>query len=217
MHDRFNVISLSEMYRILQRGETPPRRTVAITFDDCYRDNLFAARVLAEHHLPATFFVPTRFVETDYLFPWDRHLKRMPNLGWHDVNEMMQLGHEIGSHTVTHPNLGVVDPDTARLELGDSKKTLEDRLQRPVRWFACPYGGRSNFRPNYLRLAAELGYDACFSGYGGCVQPHMLGQVLPRENITFFRSLVNLELHLAGCLDWFYQLKRSVGLLSVLP
>jgi hypothetical protein len=25
---------------------------------------------------------------------------------------------------------------------------------------------------------------------------------------------LNLELHLAGCLDWVYQVKRSVGLIS---
>ena len=44
---------------------------MAITFDDCYRDNLFAARVLAEHGLPATFFIPTKYVGTDQVFPWD--------------------------------------------------------------------------------------------------------------------------------------------------
>src|ERR1051326_1174335 len=56
MRDRFHVVPLSELHRLLMDGLTPPMRTVAITFDDCYRDNLFAARVLAEHGLPATFF-----------------------------------------------------------------------------------------------------------------------------------------------------------------
>ena len=41
-----------------------PRRAVAVTFDDCYRDYLAAARVLAEHGLPACFFIPTGYVGT---------------------------------------------------------------------------------------------------------------------------------------------------------
>ena len=215
MHDRFHVISLSEMHRILKSGETPPQRTVAITFDDCYRDNLYAARLLAEHQLPATFFIPTKYVGTDHVFDWDRDLKPMPNLGWADVNEMLQLGHEIGSHTVSHADLGKIGPDEARIELADSKRTLEDRLQRAVRWLAYPYGGRGNFNPAYLPVVTELGYDGCFSAFGGFVKPQMLGEILPREAVPYFRSLMHLELHLAGCLDWFYQLKRGVGMLSV--
>src|SRR5271165_2240734 len=54
----FHVVPLGEVFRIAHSGGEVPRRTVAITFDDGYRDNLFAARVLAEHQLPATFFVP---------------------------------------------------------------------------------------------------------------------------------------------------------------
>src|SRR5271154_2205946 len=79
MRNRFHVVRLSELHRILTAGETPRLRTVAITFDDCYRDNLFAARVLAEHGLPATFFIPTRYVGTEYVFPWDVDLKKMAN------------------------------------------------------------------------------------------------------------------------------------------
>src|SRR2546426_5283424 len=45
MRDHFHVVSLAEMHRMLRAGETPSMRTVAITFDDCYRDNLFAAHV----------------------------------------------------------------------------------------------------------------------------------------------------------------------------
>ena len=212
MRDRFHVVPLAELHRMLMSGSTPPLRTVAITFDDCYRDNLFAARVLAEHRLPATFFIPTKFIGTDHVFPWDVGLKRMANLTWADIKEMQQLGHEIGSHTVSHPDLGVLDPAETRRELADSKKTLEDALQRQVRWLAYPFGGRNNFRPEYLPLALELGYEACFSALSGFIQPHLRGQILPREAMPYFQSLTNLELHLSGCLDWFYQARRRVGL-----
>lgn len=212
MRDHFNVVPLAELYRILQAGEKPPMRTTAITFDDCYRDNLFAARVLAEHELPATFFIPPRYVGTDHVFDWDKDLKRMPNLTWDDVKEMVQLGHDIGSHTVSHADLGAIGPEEARVELRDSKKMLEDTLQRPVRWLAYPYGGRNNFRPEYLPLVYEYGYEACFSAYGGFIHPSMLGQILPREAMPYFRSLLNLELHLTGCLDWFYQVRRRAGM-----
>src|SRR5207248_2951742 len=74
----FHVVPLAEVFRILRAGEAMPPRTVAITFDDCYRDNLQAAHVLADHGLPATFFVPTGYVGTDRSFPWDKNLPRMP-------------------------------------------------------------------------------------------------------------------------------------------
>ncbi len=213
MRCRFNVVPMMTLQQMLANGETPPLRTVAITFDDCYRDNLAAARVLNEHGLPATFFIPTKYVGTDHVFPWDTDLTRMPNLDWKDVHEMQQLGHEIGSHTVSHADLGAITEKRARLELADSKKTLEDNLQRPVRWFAYPYGGKNNFRPEFLPLTRELGYEACFSALNGFIRPNMRGQILPREAMPYFRSLTNLELHLSGCLDWFYGARRRVGLL----
>jgi peptidoglycan/xylan/chitin deacetylase (PgdA/CDA1 family) len=213
MRERFHVVPMAQLHHLLMSKEMPPMRTVAITFDDCYRDNLAAAKVLAEHGLPATFFIPTQYVGTDHVFSWDVGLKRMANLSWNDVQQIQQLGHEIGSHTVSHADLGVVGPATARRELTDSKHRLQDILQRPVRWLAYPFGGRNNFRPEYLPLAQELGYEACFSALSGFIQPHMAGQILPREAMPYFRSLTNLELHLSGCLDWFYHVKRRVGLL----
>lgn len=215
LKQRFHVVPLAEIVRILQSGEAPPRRTVAITFDDCYRDNLFAARVLADFELPACFFVPTAYLGTDHVFEWDRGLKKMPNLSWDDARAMVRLGHEIGSHTVTHPNLTQVSVAEMRRELVDSRKMIEDHLGRPARWFAYPFGTTNSFRPERLPLVYEAGYQACFSGYGGFVLPGMLREVLPREPVPYFRSLLNLELHLSGCLNWLYTLKRKVGLIAV--
>jgi hypothetical protein len=84
----FHVVPLVDAFRLARTGVPLPPRTVAITFDDCYRDNLFAAEVLAEHGLPACFFIPTGFVDTDLVFDWDRNLPRMPNLTWQDVRAL---------------------------------------------------------------------------------------------------------------------------------
>jgi len=101
---------------------TPARRTVAITFDDCYRDNLAAARVLAEHGLPATFFISDEYVGTDHVFPWDADLKKMPNLSWKDVHEMQQLGHENRLPHRQPRRLGVISRVRAHRELAARKR-----------------------------------------------------------------------------------------------
>ena len=213
----FHVVPLSEAYELIRSGRPVPPRTVAITFDDSYRDNLFAARILAEMELPACFFVPTSFLGTQRTFEWDRGLKRMPNLTWDDVREMTRMGFEIGSHTVTHANLGSVSVDQARREICESKTIIENELGRPVRWFAYPFGGQTNFRADCVPLVQEAGYDACFSGFGGFIQPGSKEWVLPREPVPYFRTNINLELHLTGCLSWFYGLKRRIGLMDRRP
>ncbi len=208
----FHVVPLEEIYHLVRLGGPLPRRTVAVTFDDCYRDNYFAARVLAEHGLPATFFVPTAYVGTDHVFAWDRRLRRMPNLTWDDLREMVQMGHEVGSHTVSHPNLARLSLGETRRELEESKAVLEDRLGRRVRWFAYPFGGRRHILDEQLDLVRETGYDACLSARGGFIYPGTSPRLLPREAVPPFRSNLNLELHLAGCLNWVYAVKRALGL-----
>ncbi len=207
----FHVVPLGEVYRLLRRQEPIPPRTIAITFDDSYRDNLDAARVLAEFGLPATFFIPTSYVGTEQVFDWDRQLPRLPNLTWADVREMAGLGFEIGSHTVTHANLGSVSYNQARAEIFESKLVLEQRLGRPVRYFAYPFGGKHNVRPEVSPLIEEAGYEGALSAFGGFVRPGIDNRLLPREAVPYFHSLLNLELHLAGCLNWVYGLKRRLG------
>lgn len=204
----FRVVPLCEIFRLIGAGEPFPRRTLAITFDDCYRDNLFAARVLAEQQLPACFFIPTAYVGTDHVFDWDRGLKKMANLNWDEIREMAQLGHEIGSHTLTHPDMAAIPLEQARRELFDSKKLLEDKLGRPVRWFAYPFGGVEHFRLDRLPLVQEAGYEGILSAHGGFIHPQVDYPIVPREAPPYFHSLDHFELYLRGCLNWFHKLRR---------
>jgi peptidoglycan/xylan/chitin deacetylase (PgdA/CDA1 family) len=213
---RFHVIPLHEVFRLLRQQLPLPRRTVAITFDDCYADNLQAARILHEFQMPATFFVPTGYVGSTRRFEWDRGLPELPNLCWAQIREMVSLGHEIGSHTVNHVNMGLVSPEVAWEELTASRRTIEDHLGRSCRFFAYPFGGPNHFRPEYLPMIEEAGYEGGLSAFGGFVRPGCDDRLLPREAMPYFKSLSHLELHLSGCLHWWYALRgRELGKVEV--
>jgi peptidoglycan/xylan/chitin deacetylase (PgdA/CDA1 family) len=211
LRQRFRIVPLAEMFRLVRTGSPIQHGTAAITFDDSYRDNLDAARVLAEHGLPATFFIPAGYVGTDQVYDWDRHFTvRLPNLTWDDVIEMADMGFEIGSHTMTHPNLADLTDEQARYELSESKKLLEHKLGRPVRYFAYPFGEREHFRREQLDLVRAAGYEGCVSAHGGFIYRHGDYTILPRESVPYFDSVLNLELYLRGSLRWFYSAKRSL-------
>ena len=71
LSDHYNPISLSELYLAVKTGKIPDR-SVVITFDDGYADNLWNAKPLLEKYdIPATVFVTSGYVGTEREFWWD--------------------------------------------------------------------------------------------------------------------------------------------------
>lgn len=67
------VVSLREIAARLAGGWALAERSVAVTFDDSFKNNLdVALPILKRHRIPATFFVATGFVGTDRRFWVDR-------------------------------------------------------------------------------------------------------------------------------------------------
>lgn len=65
------MMRLDQLAHYLQRGKIP-RRSVVITFDDGYGDNLHTAKPLLERYdTPATFFLTTGCIEQGREFWWD--------------------------------------------------------------------------------------------------------------------------------------------------
>jgi peptidoglycan/xylan/chitin deacetylase (PgdA/CDA1 family) len=68
----YRVMPLAELVERSQRGDIPPR-SVAVTFDDGYRDNYdFAFPILKKWRIPATIFVATGVIETGETLWHDR-------------------------------------------------------------------------------------------------------------------------------------------------
>lgn len=77
-------------------------------------------------------------------------------LTWEMIAEMTEAGISFGSHTDRHPVLTFEDEDKIERELLNSKRALEEHLNRPVRHFAYPNG---RYSAAIKRLLARLGFD----------------------------------------------------------
>lgn len=116
-----------------------PARTVAITFDDGYVDNLSACEALARRGMCATWFIVSGFIgQTPEWTADGRPPQRL--LDASELRDMLRAGMEIGAHSVSHRRLTELDDMTLEAEVADSRSTLEALLGTPVSSFAYPYG-----------------------------------------------------------------------------
>ncbi|MDD5128775.1 MAG: polysaccharide deacetylase family protein [Candidatus Omnitrophica bacterium] len=153
----YNVIRLEELADLIREKKKIPRKTVAITFDDGFKDNYtYAYPVLKKLGLPATIFVIYDEVGRPQ---GDR-------LDWDEIVEMHDSGLiTIGSHTLgSVPLLDIKSESELRRQIIDSKKMFEEKLKIPVNTF-CYVGGM--FNSQIKDLVKEAGYKcAVATGLG---------------------------------------------------
>lgn len=157
----WDVVTISELERRLTERNAPTQLRdegqpmLLITFDDGFADNTEEAAVaLAEHGFPATLYVTTGTIGRTCDWLGDGGRRSM--VSWLQLRGLVDAGWEIGSHSVSHPELDVIPLRNARHEIEESRAALEDGLGRTVDSFAYPHG--------YYRRAVR---DAVIAaGYG---------------------------------------------------
>ena len=92
-------------------------------------------------------------------------------LTWQQIREMQTSGISFGAHTMNHPVVGQLTPGERDYELGESKRLLEERLQRPVAHFAFPFGTPSDIDPETCVLLPQYGYRSAVSTVWGVNTP----------------------------------------------
>lgn len=169
IRQRFEIVSLNEAQRRIGTAKND-RPAVCITFDDGYADNCkHALPWLIERQIPVTYFVATDHIISGKPFQHDLQagLPLEPN-SIDQLCEIAAAGVELGTHTRTHADLGRInDQQELSDEILGSKRDLEAIVERPVNYFAFPYGLPENLSKQAFRTAYQAGFWGVCSAYGG--------------------------------------------------
>jgi peptidoglycan/xylan/chitin deacetylase (PgdA/CDA1 family) len=173
-------VSLSEGLELLKRGNAD--RCVALTFDDGYVDNLTqAAPILREFGFKATCYVVASRIGNHNT--WDAAQLRVekPLMDTEQIKIWLAEGHEIGSHTLTHPHLTQLSDAAMGEEIEVSRLELQRLFNSPIDHFCYPYGYYSSVIAEKVRQA---GYRSAVTTHRGLALPSTDSMQLPRVSIN---------------------------------
>ncbi len=189
-------------YPALKQHELPA--TVFVTVDNVEK-NLFAWWDRLEHtrqHINPEYLKtlsPTAIEEQveqlTKLSLSDKPPVKYSFMGWNTIKQIQDV-FDIGSHTLSHPILTTVSDKDAKWEITESKRRLEQLLQRKITLFAYPNG---NFTGR-ASMVREAGYQCAVITAAGKNTKETNPFLLRRKGINSGDDKAVLAAKLAGLL-----------------
>jgi len=251
-------MSLDELAQYIRLKNTLPEKSIAVSFDDSYRDiYTYAYPILKKYNVPATIFLNTGNIKNRSLYWWDEvqysikntnttqinldeignynlqpesnkfrvaftvvsRLKKLSekrknllvgklieecqvdipdNLGreliltWNEIKEMSNSGISFGTHAVNHLCLTDILLESAKYEITQSKKDIEENLGVKITAFAYPYG---DCNPELTDFVKAAGFNCAVSVSLGKLinikdSPYMLSRISPPQSFGKFKAIL---------------------------
>lgn len=140
------IIAIVSVGFFIIKNDSKDRNSCVVTFafDDGYTNQYNnALPVLEKYGVPATFNIIASLV--------GKQFEGENLMDWNQIKELKEKGHDIESHTNTHPYLTKLSEEEVRKELRVSKKILIDR-GFSVSSLAIPYG---DYNKEVLKIASQ--------------------------------------------------------------
>ncbi len=146
----YHTISLMELYLWKHHKLKLPPNPIVLTADDGYSDIYTVAfPLLKKYHAKMTIFLITAYIGAK------------GHLSWPEIWTMKESGLiEIGSHTITHPNLVMLysySPKRCWEQIVNSKLYLEQNLHTRINFLSYPYGKYNKAIEKMVKKAGYLG------------------------------------------------------------
>lgn len=185
-------------YKGLSMGELQPYlvgekqgKVVGITFDDGFKNNLVEALpILKKNGFSATCYIISQNIGGINHWDLGKGIDENPLMDESEINEWIDSGMEIGSHTQNHVRLAESDIEIATKEIMQSKLDLEKQFNCSIEHFCYPYG---NYNDEIVAITQNSGYDTATTVNRGRSKSDDNLFTLPRVPITH-RTFIHLFL-----------------------
>ena len=103
----------------------------------------------------------------------------------------------IGSHTINHPSLGLLEKEEQWKELVESKKMLEEWINQEISIFSYPFGNQIAYTNETIALCKAAGYARAMTTKPGIIENNQYSEyeiprvVVQTHNMNQFKALLN--------------------------
>ena len=134
-------------------NHTPlPEKPIMITFDDGRAEQYsIGAETLEKYHFKGVFFIMTVTIG------------KQNYMNQTEIKSLSDRGHIIGCHTWDHHKVTDYKKDDWQLQLSKPKQQLEKITQKPVTYFAYPFGVFNRATADSVK---RHGYTSAYTVYG---------------------------------------------------
>ena len=162
----YHAVTQRAVWDHWRRGRALPAKPIVISFDDGYRSVATAARP----HMQAYGYPGVLNLTV-------KNLRISGGLTQFDVHTLLAADWELGSHTLTHPDLTGLGDETLRREVGRSRSVLRARFDVPVDFFCYPAGRYDARVIDAVRRAGYLGATTTVEGLARPDAPYELKRI----------------------------------------
>lgn len=141
----YTTITMDMLLKAIAEGTELPPRPVLITFDDGHLNNYTTAfPIMQKYGFTGILYIVGSYIGADNYMNADQ------------IKEMAAAGWEVGSHSMTHTDLTLLEPQQQRYEVVESKDFLEKTLGIPIRTIAYPFGTSDSSVIDYAHFAGYI-------------------------------------------------------------
>lgn len=151
----YTTINMDQLYCHYASGKTLPEKSVVLTFDDGYMDNLYTAMpIMQKYNMIGNVFAITNWIGKENR--WENFGKKITRtMNKEELLEWVAAGNYVGSHTCNHPFLANCPPVQLTQELSASRNYLCDLTHSDIISICYPYG---SFNHEVIKASVESGY-----------------------------------------------------------
>lgn len=192
---------VSDVRKCYPGGKT---KAFSLSYDDGVEQDARLVELLNRYGLKGTFNLNSQLMLEGFSWVHESGMvvRRLP---WEQARELYQ-GHEIASHSLTHPYLHTLPESEVMRQLGEDKRQLEVLFSRPVAGFALPF---TDYNDTIARCALRCGFEYVrISEEGGNYNP-----VQPK----FYRraGMFHLNPNLGHFVEGFFRTNQELALCQI--